>query len=427
MVSATLTPSPEERHEEDLLDEIIAERSLAMVYQPIVELDSGAVVAWEALARGPKGTALEFPDRLFATAARAGRTTALDHCCRFAAVEGAIAAGLGRSQELFVNIEPDSAGAVIPDFLTVARDRAQSFLRMTMEITEREVTANPAQLVALVALYRERGWGLALDDVGLDPRSIALMPLLRPDVIKLDMAFVQAPMTRQRARIVHAVVAEAERSGARVLAEGIENEEHAAIAKSLGAGLGQGWHFGRPGPLRPAPDTSGTGRTTVGGTPFQQLVGKREPRLGTKRQLLQMSFALEDEALTQGESAVLLCTFQDATYFSASIGERYGALAQQVAFVGALAYDLGGEPAPGVHGAALPAADALRGEWDVVVLGPHFAGAFAARDLGDKGHEADRRFEYIVTHDRDLVVEAATKLMLKIAPSSSTGALAPAL
>ena len=409
------------------LDEIIKTRAVSMIYQPIVEMDTGTVVAWEALARGPEGSALEFPDRLFGTAARLGRTTELDHCCRAAAVDGAIEAGLGRKQELFINVEPDSAGAPIPGFLADARERAHLSLRPTMEITEREVTANPAELVALVALFRERGWGLALDDVGLDGRSIALMPLLRPDVIKLDMCFVQEPLTRARAHLVHAVVAEAERSGARIVAEGVETEEQAATAKALGADLGQGWYFGRPGRLEPGGDTLGTGRTrvvveTLGGTPFQHLSHHRQARRGTKGHLLQMSYALEDVALAQGEAAVLLASFQNAKYFTSAISQRYALLAGEAAFVGAIAAGLGHTPASGVHGADLPATDALRLEWDVVVLGPHFAGAFAANDLGDRGNDAQRRFDYVLTHDRDLVVAAATGLMQKIAPTPASDA-----
>ena len=52
--------------------------------------------------------------------------------------------------------------------------------------------------------------------------------------------------------MLNAVAAEAERSGALLLAEGIETEEHLARARAVGATLGQGWLFGRPGPLPPA-------------------------------------------------------------------------------------------------------------------------------------------------------------------------------
>jgi len=404
-----------------LLDEVLAHRSIRALYQPIVELDSGRVIAWEALARGPQGSALELPDKLFGTAARRGRTVELDHCCRVAAIDGAIAAGLERRQELFVNVEPDTAGAPVPAFLEAGRDRAQAHLRITVEITERELTRDPGALVALVADYRSRGWGIALDDIGVDPRSVSLMPLLRPDVIKLDMSFVQQPLTRERARIVHAVVAEAEHSGARVLAEGIETAEQVVAARTLGAELGQGWYFGRPGELRPGPDTEGTGRTRAtvdpaDDTPYEHLSRRRPSRPGTKRQLLEMSLSLEDEALAQGSSAVLLSTFQEAAFFPRKTQDRYAGFAERLAFVGALAADLGAEPARGVRGAALDPRETLLGEWDVVVLGPHFAGAFVSRDLGDQGPDHDRRFDYVVTHDRDLVVAAATRLMRRVAP-----------
>jgi DICT domain-containing protein len=68
----------------------------------------------------------------------------------------------------------------------------------------------------------------------------------------------------------------------------------------------------------------------------------------------------------------------------------------------------------------LSADDPLRSEWDVVVVGAHFAGAFVARDLGDQGGiDADRRFEFFVTYDRELVLEAARALMVQIVPESA--------
>ena len=419
MTVQTLSPVPQ------TLDDLLAGCGVRSHYQPIVELDTHRVVAWEALARGPVGSPLEFPDRLFAAATAAGRLAELDFCCRTAALEGAMAAGLGEAQELLINIEPETGAATWPTALEAAVDRSRTAgVRVTVEITERTVLADPAALVTQMDRYRSLGWGIALDDVGVDPRSITLMPLLRPDLIKLDMSFVQETMTRERAQVVHAVVAEAERSGAKVLAEGIETEEHAALARALGADLGQGWLFGRPGPLVPAPSASGTGRALVPGfeddtdTPFERLSRSRPLRRGTKRQLLQMSLALEDEALAQGPSALLLSTFQDAVHFTPITRARYAMLAARLAFVGALAHDLGAEPARGVRGASLDADEALRGEWDVVVLGPHFAAAFAARDLGDSGADGDRRFDYTLTHDRHLVAQAAHRLVQRVAPHS---------
>jgi EAL domain-containing protein (putative c-di-GMP-specific phosphodiesterase class I) len=405
--------------------DVVDRREVCAVYQPIVDLDTCAIVGWEALARGPEGTPLETPAGLFPAAAEAGLLVDLDFTCRAAALEGAIAAGLGGRQELLVNIEPETAGAAWPDHLDAAMAAARrAGLSVTVEITERAVLTDPAALVALAERYRSHGWGIALDDVGIDPRSITVMPLLRPDLIKLDMSFVQEPMTRERAQVVHAVVAEAERSGAKVLAEGIETAEQAAMARALGADHGQGWLFGRPGELVPGATAGGTGRALVPrfeddtDTPFERLCRSRPVRRGTKRQLLQMSLTLEHEALAQGPSALLLSTFQDAIHFTPITAARYERLAARAAFVGALARDLGEEPVPGVRGVSLDADEALRGEWDVVVLGPHFAAAFAGRDLGDTGPDEDRRFDYVLTHDRDLVAQAAHRLVQRVAPTA---------
>ena len=77
---------------------------------------------------------------------------------------------------------------------------------------------------------------------------------------------------------------------------------------------------------------------------------------------------------------------------------------------------LSAEPVPGVRGATLPLDDPLRGQWHVVVLGPHFAGALVARELGDTGPDMDRRFEYLITFDREAVIHAARSLMIRIVP-----------
>jgi hypothetical protein len=64
------------------------------VYQPIVELDTGALVGFEALARGPEDSALQRPDMLFAAAREAGLVAELEWACRAAAVAGALQGGL---------------------------------------------------------------------------------------------------------------------------------------------------------------------------------------------------------------------------------------------------------------------------------------------------------------------------------------------
>jgi len=246
---AGLVGPPEAAGELALLDRVLAQRAVRSVYQPLVELDTGATVAFEALARGPQGSALERPDLLFAAARRARRVTDLDIACRAAAVTGAQAAGLVPPYRLFVNAEPEALDGWRPGPST---DSGQLPLTVIVELTERALAARPAQLLQSVTRIRSYGWGVALDDVGADPSSLALLPMLRPDVIKLDLRLVQQRATQEIASIMNAVHAEAERSGTLVLAEGLETEQHVQTARAFGATIGQGWFFGRPGPL-PSP------------------------------------------------------------------------------------------------------------------------------------------------------------------------------
>jgi len=114
---------------------------------------------------------------------------------------------------------------------------------------------------------------------------------------------------------------------------------------------------------------------------------------------------------------VLISTFQHARHFTPSQVELYGRLSHSLAFVGALGQDMPAAPAFGVRGSNLLADDPLTHEWDIVVVAPHFAAAFSARDLGDSGGpDMDRRFDFQLTHDRYLAVRAARSLMARIEP-----------
>lgn len=403
------------------LRRILDEELIRSVYQPIVDIDTEAVVAYEALARGPEGSPLERPDLLFAVARRAGTVAELDWACRTAALTGALAAGLRKT--LFVNVEPSLLGAPLPDHVAQLLARAGQELDIVLELTERAITDRPAEMLARVEALRELGLAMALDDVGADPRSLALMPFVAPEVIKLDLRLVQQNPTPAIAAIVHAVNAEAERSGALLLAEGIETPEQLDIARALGARYAQGWLFGRPGPLPPHSDASVTRLAPAAGvprasrTPYEAVSAVRTPRRGTKRLLLAISKHLEAQVAAQGETAIVVASFQDARHFTPSSATRFAGLADHAALVGALAVGLASEPAPNVRGAALDSDDPLVGEWDVVVVAPHFAAAFVARDLGDApDQDMSRRFDFCLTYDRDLAVEAARSLLSYITP-----------
>ena len=210
--------------------------------------------------------------------------------------------------------------------------------------------------------------------------SLAFMPLLRPEVVKLDLRLVQDRPGPAVAEIMNAVNDYAESSGALVLAEGVESEAHLTIARALGARLGQGWLFGRP--ARGAAAGLPVGALTLPKvpaalsaeeSPFACLPEHAPLRRSPKALLIQVSKQLERQAMRLGETCVVAATFQEARHFTPATALRYRDLVARTGFVCALGEDLPLEPVPGVRGAALQPDDPVRGEWDITVVSPHFS------------------------------------------------------
>lgn len=409
----------------DAIERLIQGQHVYSVLQPIVELSTGAVVGYEALARGPHGP-LATPDAMFAAARAQGHLAALDMECRRAALRAAVEHGVTSPQWLFVNVEPEILEqAPMEDLLAIA-DGAPHGLQIVLELTERSLGSRPAEMLRTVARLRSAGWRIALDDVGADDVSLAFMPLLRPEVVKLDLRLVQQRPTPEITAITMAVNAYAESAGAVVLAEGIETQEHVLLARALGARLGQGWLYGRPrSGLAQERKTSildlpSSSPSAPSRSPFACLPPGTSTRRSTKPLLIEMSKHLERAAITHGGTCLVLSTFQHAIFFTPATKERYRALAAAVGFVAALGEGLAGSPVEGVRGADLDVLDPVLGEWDVVVLAPHFAAALLARDLGEQGPDHDRTFEFAVTFDRDAVISAAHGLLSRVAPATDS-------
>ncbi len=148
------------------------------------------------------------------------------------------------------------------------------------------------------------------------------------------------------------------------------------------------------------------------------MAAERSTIVGDKPLLLSFSRQLEARAESLDREVVVLATFQDQRFFTRLSAERYRELAQRAVLVGAFGVGMPASPMPGVRGVSIEESEALRGEWNVIVMSPHFSAAFVGRDLGDEGPDSSRRFEFAITHDRELVIEAARTLLLRTARST---------
>jgi len=354
------------------------------VFQPIVELRELGVIGYEALARPSDGSS---PEQLFATARAAGTLGEVDRACRTAALDAAAAAGLGAPFALFLNADADALEIDIPDL-------PHGGATLILDVTEHALTQRPETLLRTLSRLRSRGWGVSLDDVGADSRSLAVMPLVYPDVIKLDLRLLADRSWADLARVVTAVGAEAERRHATVLAEGIDTPESLELARAIGASLGQGYLLGAPAPLPavlPPPGRAlrlaGAGAGFDGPLPFQRVTNWKRPVRGPLEVAERAAGLLTEQAAALGPTGMLLAA-PDLVHAS----ERFEELRSALGFVGVLE------------------AGALEDTWTEVALGPGYGACFVA----SRGENDSWRFA--TSYDRATVVECAVVLMARMPP-----------
>jgi diguanylate cyclase (GGDEF)-like protein len=241
-----------------VLPSILREGALHAVYQPIVRLDNRVVVAYEALARPDGRDAGINVEGMFGAAQRLGILHDLDWLCFRAAVDGAGSRPLG--EELFVNI---TLAAMLdatrdPEFAELVLHRmGRSPAGFVFEISEREAVTDKPRLQRILKAYRERGFRFALDDVGEGHSTFELLAAAEPEYVKIARSLVVDAASQGSVGTIRALVEFGRSTGARVVAEGIEDEESALRMHSLGVELGQGYGLGIPGALPSEPMQGG--------------------------------------------------------------------------------------------------------------------------------------------------------------------------
>lgn len=346
-------------------DRAVAGDGLTAVFQPIVSLAGGRVVGFEALARWVhlNGTPV---DEVFTHAVGAGQAAHLERSCIEAAIVGAEDAGLAPGSTLFVNCEATAPFLSRADSPILARGAEQ--FQLVFEVTERGLLTRPRDLLNKVVALRQEGFAIALDDVGTDMNALALLDVLAPDVIKLDLTLVQSRPHYQQARTWAAVLAHHERAGAHVLAEGIETLEHLHRALALGASLGQGFLFGRPGPLVHRAATAAlqppirTQRPCVDfGSPFDAVAHRSPTRNGVaslrirrhaKDTVVALSRYLEQQALDASDPPMVLTALQRAEFFTGETRARHERLAAHSPLVAVFGRDVADDLGSGIRGCA---------------------------------------------------------------------------
>ena len=235
----------------DFLD-LLVQGKLRSVYEPVVDAKSLTVFGYEALVRGPEGSAFTSPAELFGIAAEEGLLFELDCQCRRAAVAGAI--DFPEGAKLFMNIRPTAIHdpSFQPDALTRTLDRCGlSPAEVVFEISEQESIENYEIFREARDNYGKLGFQFALDDTGAGYASLEAVLELAPEFIKVDRAFVRGiDQDSARQNMVRAFQAIARDMNSRIIGEGLDTLEELRTLGQMGIPFGQGWLFGKPAPLR---------------------------------------------------------------------------------------------------------------------------------------------------------------------------------
>jgi diguanylate cyclase (GGDEF)-like protein/PAS domain S-box-containing protein len=225
---------------------------LVLEYQPIVELDTGAMQSVEALVRWDRGGELISPGLFLPTAERTGLLTPITHWVVDEAVRQlhrwkAVGVDVG----IALNLPPAMLdGRMCDRLLRVIGEHKLAPGSLTLEFVESDMMDDRRLFDHLEAL-RSAGYGIAIDDFGVGHSSLTRVAQLPVDVLKIDRSLIaQICESPRHHAIGRAIIATADAIDATTVAEGIETEQQRTALRQLGVRRGQGYLFARPMPAR---------------------------------------------------------------------------------------------------------------------------------------------------------------------------------
>jgi diguanylate cyclase (GGDEF)-like protein len=233
---------------EQALRNAIISDAIDVHFQPIVSLSNNQVVGFEALARwNDPDLGFVSPGVFVPLAEERGFIDALSETLLRKAAEAA----LSWPRELFLSFNLSSAQLMDPgtsnSVLSILGRVGFDPHRLELEITETAVMSSADTAHRIIADLRAAGVRISLDDFGTGQSSLGRLRDFIFDKIKIDRAFVsRINSDRASEHIVRAILAMCEGLDLEVVAEGIEDHTEAVKLRSLGCGMGQGYHFGRP-------------------------------------------------------------------------------------------------------------------------------------------------------------------------------------
>lgn len=208
-----------------IIEQILINRKIEVLFQPIVSLNTAKIIGFECLSRGPSDTPLiSFPS-LFAEARKHNRELDLEYLCHKLALKKF--SELDLPGMLFLNLTPGCL--VHPEF---NGQKLQKYIRkyglnadkITIELTENHPDYEKDILLEALDFYHTKNFKIAMDDLGEGISSLRLWLDLRPEFVKIDKYFIQGiAIDELKQEFMKSIANMARKAGTGVIAEGIEN------------------------------------------------------------------------------------------------------------------------------------------------------------------------------------------------------------
>ena len=229
---------------------VLRTSALTPVYQPVIDIHSMSPVGYEGLTRF-SGSEYGGPDRWFGDAFDVGLGVELEWLAACKVLN--LLENLPDEETapfIAVNMSPAS----VLHLLTHQLCDPELYPRIVIELTEHVPIEDYVAVHASIAAMREGGSRLAADDLGSGYAGFRHLIRLQPDIIKLDISLVRGIHRNKGQRaLASALVAFAADVGARVIAEGVEEEGELEALQDIGVPWAQGYFLGRPAPLPDSP------------------------------------------------------------------------------------------------------------------------------------------------------------------------------
>jgi diguanylate cyclase (GGDEF)-like protein len=233
----------------------IEEDRLHLAFQPLIELSTGKVAGFEALARWDN---------------RNGRSISPNEFIPIAEDSGLIVPlgqwAIGKAAAVLADWDAQNGGAVVDCYFSVnvsaiqlLRDDIAAVVRQALathkiggerlmiELTESAIIGDPDLALSVLSELKALDARVAMDDFGTGYSNLAYLQRLPLDVLKIDRSFVEHMVDdRDKVAIVRTIQSLAEVLGMKTTAEGVETADQARLLSALGCDFGQGYLFARP-------------------------------------------------------------------------------------------------------------------------------------------------------------------------------------